>query len=78
MKKISKNFISNFNYVFLFIFVVVLLNPNCAYAYLDAGTGSYIIQIALAFLTGGIFLIKTFWIKIINFIKTKFKKSNEK
>jgi hypothetical protein len=33
-------------------------------AYLDPGTGSYIIQLLIAGLMGGLFLLKTYWGKI--------------
>lgn len=35
-----------------------------AYAYLDPGTGSLVIQSTIAAITGGLFLIKTYWFKI--------------
>lgn len=35
-----------------------------AYAYLDPGTGSLVIQSSIAAITGGLFIIKTYWYKI--------------
>jgi len=32
-----------------------------AYAYLDPGSGSYILQILIAAFVGGLFFLKTFW-----------------
>lgn len=46
--------------------------PPQAFAYLDPGTGSYIVQIAAAAFFGSIFVIKTFWIRITLFIKALF------
>ena len=43
----------------------VLVNP----AYLDPGSGSFILQLLLASLLGSIFLIKTYWRKIIGFFR---------
>ena len=43
-----------------------------SYAYLDPGTGSYIFQIIIATIIGGIFGIKLFWQKIILFFKKIF------
>ena len=54
--------------------------PNRIYAYIDAGTGSYIIQIIIAFAAGGIFVIKIFWRKILGFFKNLHikRKKNDK
>ena len=60
--------------LFLFSF------PHKAYAYLDPGTGSYILQLVLGFLLGGVFAIKIFWTKIKTFLKKlvfKKKKSEQ-
>lgn len=46
----------------LFILSVLLFGlPVSAYAYLDPGTGSYIIQVAIALIASGLFAIKIFW-----------------
>jgi hypothetical protein len=59
---------------FLMITVmVVLLSPTC-YAYLDAGTGSIILQALIAGIVGSLFAIKIFWQKIKAFFKKIFKK----
>ncbi|MCG9479747.1 MAG: hypothetical protein K9H14_06000 [Actinomycetia bacterium] len=41
--------------------------PNPVYAYLDAGSGSYVIQILIAVFIGGAFGIKIFWRRIYAF-----------
>ena len=43
----------------------ILANP----AYLDPGSGSFILQLVLATLLGSIFLIKTYWRKITGFFR---------
>jgi len=48
-----------------------------AYAYLDPGTGSYIFQLFIAFVIGGLYAVKLFWNKIIFFIRNLFRKSNQ-
>jgi hypothetical protein len=55
----------------LIVFSTIIIEgfPHNAYAYLDAGTGSYIIQLILATLIGGLFAIKLFWKKITNSVK---------
>lgn len=62
----------------LFLFVL----PVPAYAYLDPGTGSYILQIIVAVFFGGLYAIKVWWryIKafIVKHILRKDKKLSEK
>lgn len=45
-----------------------------AFAYLDPGTGSYIFQVLVATLIGGLFIIKMFWQKIKKFFSNHFSK----
>ena len=44
-----------------------LLVPREAHAYLDPGTGSYILQILLAGLLGALFMLKVYWGRIVGF-----------
>jgi hypothetical protein len=46
-----------------FVFICLTL-PRHAYAYVDPGTGSYILQLFLAALFGALFALKVFWTKI--------------
>ncbi|MBI2050335.1 MAG: hypothetical protein HYT31_00840 [Parcubacteria group bacterium] len=41
--------------------------PVAAQAYLDAGTGSYLVQLAVAFVAGGLFMVKIFWHRVVAF-----------
>lgn len=65
---------------FLLLFLVVA--PTKAYAYLDPGTGSYLIQVMAAALFGGLFAIKMGWGHIKSFFQSlvgrKDKKTSEK
>ena len=45
------------------------------HAYLDPGSGSYLIQMLIASLVGGGLFVKTFWVKIKDFFD---KKKDEK
>lgn len=47
------------------IFVVAFSGE--ALAYVDPGTGSYVLQIVIAGLVAGVFAIKTFWLQIVAF-----------
>lgn len=46
-----------------------LLSIRPAYAYIDPGTGSYVIQVAIAFVVGAFFAVKMFGRRAIAFIK---------
>lgn len=59
------------------ILFYILIIPREASAYLDAGTGSYIIQMILAAFAGSLFFIKSFWFKLISFVKKKSIKQEE-
>lgn len=45
---------------------------NIASGYIDPGTGSYVLQIAIAFLVGLAFTLKVFWKRISAFFRKTF------
>jgi len=51
-----------------------LIFPQRAYAYIDPGTGSYILQLLVATLLGGVFALKLGWNKIVTFFRRRFKR----
>jgi hypothetical protein len=55
-----------------------LLLVQSVFGYIDPGTGSYILQVAIAFLIGAAFSVKIFWKKISAFLRKTFsgKKGN--
>ncbi len=55
----------------------VLLQPPEAAAYIDPGTGSYIFQVLIAAVLGGLVSIKLFWRRIMAFIHSIFSKPNK-
>ena len=57
-----------------FVVAIRLIFPQPAFAYLDPGTGSYIIQLLIGAVLGGGYLIKTYWREI----KTKFNQLTKK
>ena len=65
-------FINKYSALF-FIFFGLYGN---AYAYLDMGTGSYIIQAILAGVFTSIYFVKLYWFKVTHFISKIFKRSN--
>jgi len=44
-------------------------------AYLDPGTGSFLLQLLLATFLGGLFMIKTYWKRIKNFFSRLFSRN---
>jgi hypothetical protein len=52
------------------IFILLGILPRET-TYLDPGTGSYIIQLAIGALMGGLFLVGVYWKKLVRFITRK-------
>jgi hypothetical protein len=50
--------------------LICLVFPQKAYAYLDPSTGSYVVQIIIASLIGGLFAIKHYFARIRGFIQS--------
>lgn len=48
--------------------ILGLLFPQSAYAYIDLGTGSYIIQMLIAGAVGILFAVKMYWKNLISFL----------
>jgi hypothetical protein len=55
---------SNWAIIFSTLLCVLVLFPPSAHAYIDPGTGSYILQIAIAGIAAGAIAIKMFWKRI--------------
>jgi hypothetical protein len=49
--------------------VAAFLTPIAALAYIDPGTGSYVIQLAIAAFVGVMFSLRIFWKKIVRLFK---------
>lgn len=54
-----------------------LFNPEPALAYLDPGSGSYIIQVTIGLLAGAVFMIKNYWVVIKGYFSKIFNKNNK-
>ena len=63
----------------IFMVGVFLFVPEEAFAYLDPGTGSYVIQVIIALILGVIYSLKLYWTKIKEFALKIFrvKRNNE-
>ncbi len=62
----------NFAYLILFTALCWITFAKDVYAYIDPATGSYILQLLIAGLLGGLFAIKLFWTKIKTFFAKVF------
>jgi len=62
-------------FVVLAVFYLVLTRE--VYAYLDPGTGSYILQLVIAGILGGLFAVKMFWVKVKSFFVNIFSRDNK-
>jgi len=56
------------------VLLILLFFTVPAYAYLDPGTGSYILQILIGFILGALFAIKMYYQKIKFFFLNLFNK----
>jgi hypothetical protein len=59
-------------------FCILLLFCNKAYAYVDPGTGSYILQIVIAGFISAAFMLKLFWRRIQLFISNSILRKNSR
>jgi len=55
-------------------FFIIATKP--AQAYLDPGTGSYLLQIIVGGALGGAFLVKSYWQRIVLFFSSKNQKKS--
>ncbi len=58
--------------VYLVIIAVLLITVAPAHAYIDAGSGSYVLQMLMAGLLGVAFTIKLSWQRLKAFASSKF------
>lgn len=62
-----------FDLLFAALFVLAVF-PASAFAYLDPGTGSYVLQLAIGFILGSLWAIKMGWHRISAFVKNVFSR----
>ncbi len=56
-------------FVVLFVAVATFVFPRTSAAYLDPGTGSFVFQMIIAGVVGGLYTIKTYWRNIKGIFK---------
>ncbi len=57
--------------------LLALICPVWAQAYIDPGTGSYVLQMAIAGLLAASYAVKLYWRKIRRTIRSPFSKGSE-
>ena len=65
------------NTLLMLVLVQWMILPPNAYGYIDPGTGSYILQMALAALFGALFTVKHYWSRIKIFLRSVFGKKGD-
>jgi hypothetical protein len=60
----------------LLLTLLLLVLPSIAHAYLDPGTGSYVVQLLMGSLLGGLFALGVFWRRVVAFFKHLFKRGS--
>ena len=64
---------------FILLFCLyIMINPTIAYAYLDPGTGSIILQAIIGFIAATITAISVYWIKFKSMISKIFLRKKKK
>jgi hypothetical protein len=59
------------------LFAIYAAPVLSGHAYLDPGSGSFILQLLLAGLLGGLFIVKSYWQKIVAFFRSRSNKGND-
>lgn len=61
-------------FILISLFILLFLGVSNAYAYLDPGTGSLIVQVLIASAVSALFAIKIFWKRLTAFFRKVFHK----
>ena len=64
------------NYLFYIVAIYILLNTD-AYAYLDPGSGSMILQAILGFIAAALATVSYYWEKVKTFLSKLFRKKKK-
>ena len=63
--------------ILVFLLVVLSLSKE-AHAYVDPGTGSYLLQIVVAGFLGLLYALKLYWTRLKNFLTSRISRSPKK
>lgn len=61
----------------LYLAILSLIFPQAAYAYLDAGSGSYIIQLLMGAFLAMLFAVKIYWRNLKELLAGRFSKNKK-
>lgn len=64
--------------LFIVTLIFTVIFAQDATAYLDPGSGSYMLQILLGTLVAGFFAIKQYWHRLKYFFKERFRKKEDR
>ena len=65
------------NGIYFSLVLVLFLFVVDAYAYIDLGTGSYMLQLMIGSLLGAAYVLKVYWRKVLGFFRNLFLKSQK-
>jgi hypothetical protein len=57
-------------WLLLIVALLMTLTERPAQAYVDPGSASYVFQLAMGALLGGIFIIRTYWSRLVTAIRS--------
>ena len=57
----------------VFVFLSQFFIISSAFAYIDPGTGSYLLQIIIGFILAGLYAVKHYWTRLCNCFTKKIK-----
>lgn len=57
------------------VVLLVVLFERPAHAYIDPGTASYLFQVAAGALLGGVFLLRTYWTRVVTTVRSLMSRS---
>ena len=57
--------------------LLILVTTVCAHAYIDPGTGSYLLQILIAGILGAAFALKIYWARIKSFLSGRKRRTDD-
>ncbi len=63
--------------VYLVIVAMLIATVAPAYAYIDAGSGSYMLQMAMASILAVVFTLKLYWQRLLLFLSKIFTRKNK-
>lgn len=63
---------NNWYRIFTLFFIITVVTAAPAFAYLDPGSGSYFVQMLIAGMAGGAYIVKIYYTRILLFFKSVF------